>query len=189
MHLDGVSIAEAIDEAANLPSPTTGDAGKVVTVNDAEDGYELDAPSGGSEPLLHVAFPFSFDTPGLSDGIEVTGWTPAIGDVVLNGWVSISEVWDGTTPTGDISIVDGGSWFASYANAPLDMTQADSDAHDGLDHVANVTMGEYFWDNAFNVNTEAPLKLWVSQDGSQGGTAVDDATQGQAVLHLLVLPK
>lgn len=30
-----------------LPTPTTGDAGKVPTVNDAEDGYELKTPSGG----------------------------------------------------------------------------------------------------------------------------------------------
>lgn len=30
-----------------LPTPTTGDAGKVPTVNDTEDGYELKTPSGG----------------------------------------------------------------------------------------------------------------------------------------------
>lgn len=32
---------------SDLPTPTSGDAGKVVTVNGAEDGYELDAAAGG----------------------------------------------------------------------------------------------------------------------------------------------
>lgn len=43
-----------------LPTPTTGDAGKVPTVNDAEDGYELKTPSGGG------------GTGGISDAVNGT---------------------------------------------------------------------------------------------------------------------
>ena len=43
-----------------LPTPTTGDAGKVPTVNDTEDGYELKTPSGGG------------GTGGISDAVNGT---------------------------------------------------------------------------------------------------------------------
>jgi hypothetical protein len=43
-----LSAVSAGTPAGSLPSPTTGDGGKVVTVNDAETGYELAAPAGGT---------------------------------------------------------------------------------------------------------------------------------------------
>lgn len=62
-----------------IPTPSSGDAGKVPTVNEAEDGYELDAPSGGG---LAITLPTG--THGVQQGLiglEYNGAPVALGSV------------------------------------------------------------------------------------------------------------
>lgn len=75
------ALVDGGGSGTSVPVPTTGDAGKVVTVNGAEDGYELDTPSGGTQirgaDVVDGAFTASgasaVAAAGTGDGSTATG--------------------------------------------------------------------------------------------------------------------
>lgn len=71
------------DGLSSMPTPQAGDAGKVVTVNNAEDGFELDTPtSGASVPVPTTGDAGKVVTVnGAEDGYELD--TPSGGGTVL----------------------------------------------------------------------------------------------------------
>jgi hypothetical protein len=144
-------------------------------------------------------FDFAFDTPDLNDGIAV--YTPAVGDVLLDLWVHIDEVFDGTTPFGDFGVDIAGDsaylknmWGASYL---LDLAGSAPYEYAGMDALhENASMSSAaFAYNAANVgdkwsapvrfNSTDPLLFVVSQDGTAGGTAVG-GTSGTGTLYLVI---
>ena len=70
---------EDVPAPADLPAPTTGDAGKVLTVKGTEDGFELDTPSGGS-----VAVDRTADIT-LTDGQSLIVVDYYSGSIILDG--------------------------------------------------------------------------------------------------------
>lgn len=108
--------------------PAGGDVGDVVT-NTAPGEGDWERLRFDTTGLSAVtARTFSFDDPGLANGISV--YSPNAGDVLLALWVEIDTAWDGTTPLGDVGQFVGPSGiFHSLLNgdggACLDMTSAD----------------------------------------------------------------
>jgi hypothetical protein len=105
-----IEVAGVVDPAdgsgSSVPVPTTGDTGKVVTVNEAEDGYELRAPGGAS------------GVPFLAQ-VTITG---GFGDIAFGapGWFAAGAM---TAPVhaGDlvqlsVRTQDHSSFAASYAS-------------------------------------------------------------------------
>lgn len=187
----------------SVPTPTTGDAGKVVTVNGAEDGYELDTPSGGGGAGSAVVrkFVFTHATAGLLTGAAV--YTPTIGDVLLDGWVEITTAFDGTTPTLDFGPFLAGDshmgYFNTFGYGALDVSAADQLITEGLSiqapgHQPNSDlMGNTLNSPAPNGGqrvlparfvTADPIKVVVSQNGSNNG-ANPGSTAGGGVLYLV----
>jgi len=168
------------------------------------------ASSGGSVPdgtPIVRAFPIAFDTAGLVTGYET--WTPAVGDVLLDAWVSIVTAWDGTTPSLDIGPFDTetSGWFAWQA-AALNLEHADDDemGSDNTSFLISQNGGSTpLWSSslAWNANfgqsasgdhsqrvlparfaESKPIKVVVTTDGTTDG---DDpgATHGAAILYLV----
>lgn len=96
-----------------LPTPTTGDAGKVPTVNDAEDGYELKTPSGGGGTGGTVSVEVASTTtgdPGTDASVTNSGTNT---DVKLNFTIPRGATGaTGATPNlqiGEVTTLDAGS--------------------------------------------------------------------------------
>lgn len=163
----------------------------------AGEGWQT-VESGGSQPIDVVSFDFAFDTPGLNDGVEVAGYTPAVGDRVWDAWIFITEVWNGTTPKGEIGQFTGGSegWFSEIGVA-VDMKigedSVNGDASEAtygwylsrLAQTASQTAGG--WTPPFTLRSTDPLKICVSRNGHAGGLD-PGASQGAAKLSLLIVP-
>lgn len=80
-------------KSTSIPAPATGDAGKVLTVNGTEDGYELDASSGGgssqfvqlgggtgtSVGMFYQPFDLLPDTSGMAGGAQALLTLPGAG--------------------------------------------------------------------------------------------------------------
>lgn len=88
--------------------------------------------AGAGSPMVRK-FPFAFDTPGLLAGYSF--FTPTPDDILLDLWIEITTVWDGTTPLGDVgspgfghAAIPGVGFFAyTWPAAPegaIDMTNA-----------------------------------------------------------------
>jgi hypothetical protein len=152
------------------------------------------------------AFSFAFDTADLETGLTV--WTPAVGDVLLDAWFHVSTSFDGTTPFADLN-VDGEEWglFDNYlpVAVPVDGTRhwlalsqaaaiygaraalwvpdiADTPYTSGQLTQPQQIPGGHFQRFA----TTDPLKVWVSQDGSNTGDPVG-GTQGAATLYFVTV--
>lgn len=70
------------------------------------------------------SFSFAYNTPSLNQGVAV--YTPAVDDVLLDGWISVTQPWNGTTPMGDFgTTMDDHGGFFGNTFGPLDMTIAD----------------------------------------------------------------
>jgi hypothetical protein len=147
-------------------------------------------------------FPFAYNTPGLLTGALI-GYTPAIGDILLDAWFSVDVGWNPTPP--DPALADVGSFvgvnygFFAGAVAPVSMKTTDTDgAPPGFANMNNgespgttlsllaltngVTNGTRYAPGRFT--SADPLKVCVSQDGQNNGAALD-ATAGSAVLYLV----
>jgi hypothetical protein len=91
---------------------------------------------GAGSPVVR-AFPFTFDTPDILTGAAL--YTPTVGDILLDAWIEIDTVWNGTTPTCDIGTV---ATFATTHSGlfdylldnqtGVDMTIADNDVNPGV---------------------------------------------------------
>jgi len=139
--------------------------------------------NGGSQPgaaRLLGPFPFSFNTPGLLTGVTI--YTPAIDDVVLNGFIIPSVYWNGTSPIGDIGT------FVGNTKGWLKLTGAGvaSMEDQGFENFGAIPSGAGFgeYEQGF-VCTGNPMKVVVSQNGESGG-ADPGSTQGEAGVYLLV---
>src|SRR5262249_9332063 len=144
-----------------------------------------------------TSYAFTYQTAGLAAGVTV--YRPAVGDILWDAWIATTTAFNGTTPLADISQFTGsaaplGLW-GDYASA-LDLSLVDT---------INVGGGPRGGGSTGNKNrtltaasgggtrpvpgiftTTDALKLVVSQDGTQGGTAVG-GTAGAATLYLLTL--
>lgn len=189
--------------SAALPPPQPGYRDRRVAISDA-------APKAAAGAAVR-AFPFAYDTPGLADGAEV-GFTPEVGDVLLDAWISVLTYWNGSTAYGDVGTFTGGSfphigWFGWVSQA-VDMTVEDDDgviAPSGQGLISQPygpssalrslfddtyrTSG--FWRGLPATFTAAdPIKVCVSSlgGGGAGGTTNGDdpgATHGEAILYLM----
>lgn len=172
--------------------------------------------SGGSvsvgAPVIR-AFPFAFDDPGLTDGVEV--YTPAIGDLLIDAWVEVDTAWNGTTPTFDVgSLAANYGWFQTLSNVGVSLAQAsnfdtfgsgDSQLKGQSGASASAGAGaalSWEWMRrtlGFDATlatiqsmkpavfvTADPVKIVVSQTGAAGG-ADPGATQGAGVLYLVTV--
>lgn len=101
---------------SSLASPTAGDAGKFVAVNDTEDGYELvAAPSGGGASVVPALFVvqhtgdnnaprFAFDGSEADDiGVEVKTISSVVVNVAAGGTFWLSR-WTTATPGLDATL-------------------------------------------------------------------------------------
>lgn len=82
---------------------------------------DLGGGGGGSagSPIVRK-FPFAYNTPNILTGAAL--YTPTIGDILLDAWIEIDTVWDGTTPLGDVGDFMAGNlgYFASTVNGFID---------------------------------------------------------------------
>lgn len=178
---DGTRTVDQVVHA--LPQTVDAVSGAIIGVDGAASG-------GGSSQLQHIQFDFTFDTPGLSDGVPI-GYTPAVGDILLAAWFSIPTAWDGTTPGGDFGYAADSTGVFNNTVGSQFFTSADTSALGGkLVWGTQEGTAGFFLPNTGNgpqLTAADPLNVWVSQDSTQGG-ADPAATQGAASLHLLVVP-
>lgn len=141
--------------------------------------------------LSHVQFPFAYDDANLNDGI--TCYTPTAGTWLYDAWIEVDTAWDGTTPIGNFGGTAYGLLFAGLT-AGVNMSNPDTDGGNTGAPIAGASGNTSL--NALSNTTGPrqigkwtstdPLKVWVSQDGTIGGTA-PGASQGAAILHLIIL--
>jgi len=160
-----------------------------------------DGGGGGSTPgasRVLGPFPFAYDDAGLNDGIAF--YTPTVGDVLFDAWISVTTAFDGTTPLADIGAFgsDVYGWYLNITNsgAPVDLTRANSVTDADLEVLLNASIR--FGGNLTAVSypswgvpgtsrftSAKPLKIVVSQDGYKGGAAVG-GTAGAGAVYLVV---
>lgn len=181
--INGVSLS-------NLPITGVADP---ESDTDAVNKRSVQAIIDGLPLARHYFATVHYDDEGLSEG--VTLFTPAAGVTLLNLWLEVLTVWDGTTPLADIGAFDMGNtgWFASRGQGaiPLD-DEADGDI-DGIvsqesgigarstDLVQNVTTGAVFQRVLPGRLTGVPIKIVVSQNGGNNG---DDPGSSQGMLRV-----
>ncbi len=160
---------------------------------------ELDAQvqegGGGSGSIEHTVFPFAFDTPNLTTGVEV--YTPQAGEWLMDAWFENDTVggWSGGfTPLADIytdaflSAQEVGLW--AFSGVSIALNQGDDFASGDiripaarrLSVIGNGSPIFYY----YQYLAADPVKLCVSQDGLPTGDP-DGSTDGSAKLHLLTL--
>ncbi len=143
----------------------------------------LVAPDGSETPLDakpgFMAFPFSFDMPDLNLGVPF--FFPSVSQLLVDCWVEVAEVWDGTTPLCDFgSGLTSASGFFANESALIDMTVADSTTLNPP-LLANASQkGSIFQVAAHNnsrvvparFTTRDPLQVVVSSSGALALSAV-----------------
>lgn len=158
--------------------------------------FDLDEGGGGAGAATLYKFDIAHDTAGLNDGVTV--YTPTAGQWMLDAWLHVTEDFNGTTPKWDFGTGATG-WAADMFGAEFypfghladvnyggmgSANYARSMSAVSIEYaIVNTPDNSYPWVAKF-LNTD-PLKLWVSQDGLKGGTAVG-GTEGQATFYLLV---
>lgn len=163
----------------------------------------------GSGTSVTNAYPFTYNTSGLSSGIDL--YTPTPGDILLDAWIEVDTAWNGTTPLADIGFfsVDtyGLFYIKTYPYQLLrDMTAADGAGPDNPTssgylmamhsltysvYAANslkVTPNFYGTMSTLRVvpgkfTTDTPIGVIVNQTGTKGG-ASSGATQGEAIFYI-----
>lgn len=189
------------DDAIRLYARTVGLSPEVSGHANVQDAIAAGG-GGGAGNVIVRKFPFAFNTPSILTG--ATLYTPTVGDVLLNAWIEIVTVWNGTTPQADIGTFVGVSFglFGENNKAlPLDAAVDSDGAGTGvLIQGSNYTTGG-LTDLATNnieiasaVNSARiapakftaanPMKVCVSQDGTNTG-ADPGSTTGAGVVYLV----
>lgn len=202
------SLSVTVDDPGNY---CASDGRSIAYAAQADDATtqqaDLAAGDGGSgasgqagSPIVR-AFPFAYDTAGLTTGVEI--WTPAPGDILFDVWFEVDTAWNGTTPLADVGqFLNGetGGLF-SYNLGAVDLTFADRQylLPTGLLSENGAVSGTKPTDLAGSAIagdlptvrrwlpakflTDDPVKIVVSTTGANDG---DDpgATQGAGVLYL-----
>jgi hypothetical protein len=140
---------------------------------------------------LTYAYNFAFDTANLDTGVPV--YTPTVGELLMDAWISVLTAFDGTTPKADISqfTSSGEGLWGDIGRLP-DLSVGDS-LHTGggptqgenLSLVAAAAFTGSSSTIPAHFTTTDLLLLVVSQDGTQGGTAIG-GTAGSAVLYFTI---
>lgn len=86
--------------------------------------------NGGSQPIQVYKVPIAFDTPGIVTTGVATGYTAAVGDLLIILAYSITTAWNGTSPYGALRIGSNDPFTGGGIN-PNDMTVTDSDLNNG----------------------------------------------------------
>jgi virginiamycin B lyase len=163
-------------------------------------GLKITGPVARGLPVVR-AFPFAFDTADILTGAPL--YTPTVGDVLLDAWIEVDTPWNGTTPLGDFSSFVGGNigMLASIGPTACNMTVPDTAGitsfpgflNNGtpgtslLDALLNGgTAPTYGRDGVGKFTTAAPIKVCVSQDGTNTGSD-PGSTQGAAVLYVVTV--
>jgi hypothetical protein len=87
-----------------------------ITTADIVDKRVMLSPEMGMVRL--VSCPIAYNAAGLATGYPI--YTPTIGDILLDFWMIVDTVWDGTTPQGDVgwasdaSTTFGARYFAAW---------------------------------------------------------------------------
>lgn len=158
------------------------------------------------------AFSFKATTPNLDTGVPF--YTPAVGEVLLNLWFSVETAWNIAPAAADIGIAgSGGAGFFGAVLVPVDMATLNAflpgvltamasyqdastngvlegllETQPGANPVGlQVTPGIQSLQGSFipvTFLTTDPLEVWVTQDGSQGGTPTG-SNIGDALIYIV----
>lgn len=141
------------------------------------------------------SFPFSYDDANLENGLTV--YTPTVGEVLVDACVIVDTPFNGTTPLLDIGTGVGVTvgmfkLGTGSSGVPLNLPcseDAGTGILIGLAEQGNAftlsQAGADWYGGGFGAATRValspftatnPLKLWVSQDGTIGGSAVGGTT-------------
>lgn len=160
-----------------------------------------EADSGGSQTNapLYYSFAFAFDDAGLEDGLTV--FTPSVGNgtvFLLDAAVIVDEGFDGTTPKLDIGtgvgssnglyhrfygVVEADRGDSEQNGAGIQLATAGAPLQLSASAAADEGRSGFLPFTALN-----PLKLWVSQDGTIGGTAVGGTAGAGRLVFAIVTP-
>lgn len=137
-------------------------------------------------PVVRGPFSFTFDTPGLEDGIEF--YTPTVGDVLLDVWVMMDTLFDGTTPKGSVGNASGSTAGLFFGGDKI-LGIASVARGDGLQSPDNFNSwrdwtGYNGSGGPAEITAADPLVFWATQDGLRGGTAIGGTT-GAARLYIV----
>ena len=156
------------------------------------DGTQWRAPVGVTQLRK---FAFDYTTANLNTGVAL--YTPQSGEVLLDAWIQVTSVWDGTTPTADFGMLltpNEGLLAVlttlSSSNRLQDMTVGAVTQY-GLTYdggTANNLANASSWADVALVpsffSSTDPFCVVVSTDGTVSGGATGSTT-GSAVLFLL----
>ncbi len=185
------------DGSTTVTPATTIDFTAGATVTDLGGGVAGVAISGGGSAgvVAHGPFTIAHNTAGLAAGIPT--FTPAAGDLLLDAFFVIDTAFDGTTPSADFGANASGGIFNNFATTVLLDDTADapfagliyttSPKHSLRDTVIdNAAAGgtDMAYRATWLFETAAPLLVWASQNGTQGGTAIN-STVGSARLYII----
>jgi hypothetical protein len=114
----GITLAN-VGGQVKLPNLPTSDPSVAHAIWDDNGTVVLSGhTAGGAGATVVRAFPFAFDAAGLATGLAL--YTPTAGDKLLDAWLEIDTVWNGTTPLADVGVLSGGTGWLKYQL--LDMT-------------------------------------------------------------------
>ncbi len=190
----------------NRPAKVDAVTAKVNEVIDAVTA--LQSSSGGSQPgaaIVRGPFVFAFDTADIDDGVQV--YVPTVGDVLLNAWIEVTEMFDGTTPIADIGTINAGVWidgpggwfFNAGGPIPVDQewgnTLSTSLLSQGnTNNSADDLIGGGVYGGGGKMVPPArfltadPIMLVLSQDGLPGGDPIGGTAEAGRVYLVTATP-
>lgn len=148
------------------------------TVTDEGAGVAGVAISAGGGGLALSSFSFAYNTANLNAGIA-TGISAVTGKALIGAWLELTANWNGSTPFGDFGVGVGGGGNGVFSlltsGSFFDMNFGTAT---GGGVTENQSIGPATW------AASGAIQIWVSQDGSKGGTA-PGGTTGAATLYVL----
>lgn len=206
-----VPVSRGLYEVYGTPSAHV----PVPTWNPTTGRLEFAAGGGGggggaSEQSVKITkFAFDHSTASLKNG--VVAYTPAVGEILLDLWVEVTEAWNGTTPKCDVGffLTSGSGLFAAAQGGAL-IDLAVADAQDGAndsnapwtgpllaqsDAAATPSSLAQSWAGLFTpgfppnrglpakFTDVTPLKVCVSTNGNSSGGSPTGSTAGSAVVY------
>lgn len=167
-----------VTDGVHTVSPASEISFTGATVTDQGGGVAGVAIAGGGSGLTVQTFPFTFATASLNAGVD-TGIAVTSGKALIWAAILVTTPFNGTTPLGDFGVgVTGGQTGLNqlYNGSTCDMTTLQNTGA-GI-KLGTLLTGVGIWTSSGNIG------LWVSRDGTKGGTA-SGATAGAATLYVL----
>lgn len=146
-------------------------------------------------PVVRGPFSFTFDTPGLEDGIEF--YTPTVGDLLIDVVVFVDTAFDGTTPKGSVGtgVASNEGIFGLSIGYEIVLSTAANEQYgtglltgDNYNDWAAVSGNSGAYGGPGLFTAADPLKVWASQDGLKGGAAVGGTTGAARVFIVTATP-